>query len=438
MGHFHKYPGVPKGALAQFLSAREHVGTVGAAVNEAMRVRAGETPKKMAARLGHPGAMQELVLANRHLGISPIGKERGSGRQLYTFTSPAYGGKYRAGVRLVVPQSWLSRGGTVAGRSSGQVGFLNGIYLGGDCSGATDFCLPGQGDCVNGVCTMPGGGGSGGWNGTDPPGPGDDYVDPGKGGGGGGPGPGTGGGGTPCDIGLDCGQGEVCGIPEHKCRKANPGEIATGGVRNCADANVITDVQTAMGMGDQADGVWGCLSLQYFNKLGQPYQQLAQGCDGPTPALYCPNPYVPNGSCVNGACVPPAAPPPPKQCPAGQHLVGSDCVLDTPPPSEATNWWLYGILGTAVGAAVIGGVWYAGKKKSGRAHNPVGRYSLAELRRLRTKSVSQSGDLKIERGGVRVWLERTGVADGEPYDNKVTVEKYALGRWVTVDEYQAR
>lgn len=64
-----------------------------------------------------------------------------------------------------------------------------------------------------------------------------------------------------------------------------------------------------------------------------------------------------------------------------------------------------------------------------------GRYTAAELRRRRTLSVAQADDLKIDTGKMRVWLARTGVEDGEPYDDKVTIEKLRHGRWEVVEEY---
>lgn len=66
------------------------------------------------------------------------------------------------------------------------------------------------------------------------------------------------------------------------------------------------------------------------------------------------------------------------------------------------------------------------------------RYSLSELESLPTLSTGQADDLKVDTGKARVWLSRCGVEDGEPYANKVTVEKLRDGRWVTVEEYEAK
>lgn len=68
------------------------------------------------------------------------------------------------------------------------------------------------------------------------------------------------------------------------------------------------------------------------------------------------------------------------------------------------------------------------------------QYSLAQLQALPTISEAQASDLKVEdhESGLRHWLSRCSVADGEPYDNKVTVEKFENGRWRLLSTYQAR
>jgi len=65
------------------------------------------------------------------------------------------------------------------------------------------------------------------------------------------------------------------------------------------------------------------------------------------------------------------------------------------------------------------------------------RYKVAELESKPTLAVGQAADLKVDKGHIRVWLSRCSVEDGEPYNNKVSVEMLINGRWVTVDEYQA-
>ena len=65
-----------------------------------------------------------------------------------------------------------------------------------------------------------------------------------------------------------------------------------------------------------------------------------------------------------------------------------------------------------------------------------GVYTARELERKRTLSTGQCSDLKIDTGKERVWLSRCSVEDGEPYNNKVSVEKLRNGRWVTVEEYE--
>lgn len=63
--------------------------------------------------------------------------------------------------------------------------------------------------------------------------------------------------------------------------------------------------------------------------------------------------------------------------------------------------------------------------------------SLDELEAMPTLTQGQADDLKIDNGAERVWLSRCGVEDGEPWDNKVTIERLVDGRWVEVEWYQA-
>lgn len=64
-------------------------------------------------------------------------------------------------------------------------------------------------------------------------------------------------------------------------------------------------------------------------------------------------------------------------------------------------------------------------------------YTLTELEAMTTISVSQADDLKVETKDTRVWLSRCGIEDGEPFDNKVTVEKLIDGQWVETEIYPA-
>jgi hypothetical protein len=70
---------------------------------------------------------------------------------------------------------------------------------------------------------------------------------------------------------------------------------------------------------------------------------------------------------------------------------------------------------------------------------------LDELEDLPTLHQGQADDCKIEtvnadgRPVERVWLSRCGVEDGEPWDNKVTVERLdERFRWVTAELWQAQ
>lgn len=65
-------------------------------------------------------------------------------------------------------------------------------------------------------------------------------------------------------------------------------------------------------------------------------------------------------------------------------------------------------------------------------------YSLKELEDMKTIGVGQYDDLKIQTSKMRVWLSRMTVADGEKYNNKVTVERKKDGYWEKVREYQAK
>lgn len=70
-------------------------------------------------------------------------------------------------------------------------------------------------------------------------------------------------------------------------------------------------------------------------------------------------------------------------------------------------------------------------------------YSTEHLESLPTISRSQDADLKIDAGGMRVWLSRMTKEDGAEHDHEVTVERYELryadgawGRaWLTVARY---
>ena len=66
------------------------------------------------------------------------------------------------------------------------------------------------------------------------------------------------------------------------------------------------------------------------------------------------------------------------------------------------------------------------------------QYSLTYLKRRPTLSVGQTDDLKIETPSRRVWLARTGVQDGEPFNNRVSIEELSNNGWKIVEDYQAR
>lgn len=63
-------------------------------------------------------------------------------------------------------------------------------------------------------------------------------------------------------------------------------------------------------------------------------------------------------------------------------------------------------------------------------------HTAGELRDMPTLAVGQTDNLKIDNGdGWRVWLARTTVEDGEPYDDRISVEHYDGQRWETVNDY---
>jgi len=50
-------------------------------------------------------------------------------------------------------------------------------------------------------------------------------------------------------------------------------------------------------------------------------------------------------------------------------------------------------------------------------------------------SSGQADDLHFEQGDTRLWLSRTGVADGEPFENTVSIERQIDGRWTVIAKY---
>jgi len=55
--------------------------------------------------------------------------------------------------------------------------------------------------------------------------------------------------------------------------------------------------------------------------------------------------------------------------------------------------------------------------------------STRDLEGLDVLIQGQSDDCHIDTGDYRIWLSRTGIMDGEPYKNTVTVEENIDGRW---------
>lgn len=63
------------------------------------------------------------------------------------------------------------------------------------------------------------------------------------------------------------------------------------------------------------------------------------------------------------------------------------------------------------------------------------RPTAQELDELPRLAQGQAADLKIDADGVRFWQHRTGLLDGEPFENTISVEQYDGERWETVAEY---
>lgn len=57
------------------------------------------------------------------------------------------------------------------------------------------------------------------------------------------------------------------------------------------------------------------------------------------------------------------------------------------------------------------------------------------LRGLPTLSQSQADDLKVSECDWRVWLSRCGLADGEPFEETVTIEYRTNEGWSTCEQY---
>lgn len=66
-------------------------------------------------------------------------------------------------------------------------------------------------------------------------------------------------------------------------------------------------------------------------------------------------------------------------------------------------------------------------------------YTLEELEDMETISEGQADDLKIHDGDYKIYLGRCGIADGEPFNNPVTVERYShdTNRWEDIYRYEA-
>ena len=64
-------------------------------------------------------------------------------------------------------------------------------------------------------------------------------------------------------------------------------------------------------------------------------------------------------------------------------------------------------------------------------------YPLDELEAMDVLEQGQADDLLIHSEDYKLWLSRCGVEDGEPCDNKVTIEVRRDGRWTEIGWYEA-
>lgn len=63
--------------------------------------------------------------------------------------------------------------------------------------------------------------------------------------------------------------------------------------------------------------------------------------------------------------------------------------------------------------------------------------SYDSLIKLPVRQQSQTSDLHFDYDGIRIWVSRTGIADGEPFEKTISVECsfYEPPRWVLIGEY---
>ena len=72
------------------------------------------------------------------------------------------------------------------------------------------------------------------------------------------------------------------------------------------------------------------------------------------------------------------------------------------------------------------------------------KYTLEEIENMTTLEQSQFDDLKYQNDNYRIWLSRMTVADGQPYNNQITVEKLVRtgittgGKWKIIKQYEGR
>ena len=315
-----------------------------------------ETPQQIAAKLGYAGRWQELVLLNNRMGLRPIGRERGTGKMLYTFMVPREGGKYRAGMKLTVPSSWRVAKALV--RQSGTVG-ASGVGddgLGGDDGGGTDI----GGDGFN---PDPGGNPIGGTFGG-----GDATI------------------GGYCVADVQCPDGSTCDGFTCTVKKA---DTYIDPSAFCGADQVYVDGKCQK-LGAGMPGA-SCVSGQdCLNGLGQCVNGICQhkkdqgGCAANGAACGGDGECCTGSTCNNGVCgAKPGPGPGPKtvcsnvdqtctgdgSCCEGLECKSGKCAVKAAPDADKSHTWLWATLGVVAGLAVVGTVVYVSKDKKKSTSN---------------------------------------------------------------------
>ena len=72
----------------------------------------------------------------------------------------------------------------------------------------------------------------------------------------------------------------------------------------------------------------------------------------------------------------------------------------------------------------------------GKTMSKIYGYSASDFDEMPVLCCGQTCNLFIDDGDVRVWLSRCTVDDGEPFNDKITIEVRTDGCWEEVEAYQ--